>query len=158
LIASNVPETDEAPWTEGTTYSKGARVMHAHGIWKSVADDNIGRDPSADLGSTWWVYLGATNRWRAFDDRLGARAVGGASITYSIMLPRSLNSIGSSGLVATSVRIVVTIPGPATIYDQTYQLSERPLVSNFWDYIHAPFEFRSDLILTGLTLPSGAVI
>lgn len=158
LTASNIPETDEAAWAAGTAYALGARVMHVHGIWESVQADNLGHDPSLDSKSIWWVYLGATNRWRAFDSRLGGKAIGGASITYSITLPRSLNSIGLFGLVATSVRLRVTIPGPSTIYDETYQLSERPLVSNFWDYIYAPFEFRTDLILTGLTLPSGATV
>lgn len=158
MVASNVPETEYSAWAPGSTYAMGARVVHAHGVWESVQAGNTGHDPTTDANSTWWVRLGATNRWRAFDNRLGGKVVGGATITYSIVLPRSLNAMAFFGLVASSIRVRVTAPGSAVVLDRTIELVNRPLIANFWEYVYSPFEFRPDLILTELLLPSGSTV
>lgn len=157
LTASNIPETDQPAWASATSYSVGQRCLKAHAIWECV-QAHTNKDPESDSTQTYWFRVGATNRWRAFDNRLGGKTVGGATITYTITLLRTLDAIAFFGLNATDVRIKVIIPGPTTIYDQTFQLADRPTVGNFYQYVHSPFEFRADLILTGLTMPSGAAV
>lgn len=158
MLASNVPETDHPAWASATTYAAGQRVIFAHGIWESVQGGNTGHNPGADTTSTWWVRVGATNRWRAFDDRLGGLTTGGATITYSIALPRTLNAICFFGLNAESVRIKITVPGPTVIHDQTITLASRDAVGNFWEYVYNSFTFKPDLVITDLLMPSGATI
>lgn len=157
LIASNIPEDDHAAWSSATTYALGATVIAGHGIWKSVQAANTNHDPLTDTTNTWWVRTRATNRWRAFDERIGDQTVGGSSITYSIQVPRTLNRIAFFALAAQSVKIKVTVPGPSVIYDQTFSLSGREPVGNFWEYINIPFAYRVDLIAAP-PLPAGATL
>nr|WP_111300364.1 hypothetical protein [Paracoccus saliphilus] len=158
VTASNIPETDHAPWDSGATYSTGNRVIYEHSVWESVQGSNIGNNPAADTAGIWWVRIGATNRWRAFDERIGGLTTGGTSISYTIQLPRTLNSLCFFGLDGSELHIVVTAPGPTIIYDQTFNLSGRDSVGNFWEYIYTPFAFRQDMVLTNVPLPSGATI
>jgi hypothetical protein len=157
LTASNIPEDDHAAWNVGTTYTAGQRVVFERGIWAAV-QGNTGKNPGADATNTYWLRVGATNRWRAFDNRLGGMATGGAAITYTIVLPRTLDSIAFFGLNAESVRVRVIAPGPKTIYDKTVKLAAREDVTNFWGYVFNAFTFKPDLIFTGMPMPSGASI
>ncbi|VDS08858.1 hypothetical protein PARHAE_02043 [Paracoccus haematequi] len=158
MVATNVPVESLPAWNVGTTYADKARVVFQTGIWESVQAANTGRNPGADTASEWWVRVGATNPWRAFDNRLGGMTTGGSMITYTIALPRTLNAICFFGLNATSVRIRVLTPGPTVIFDETIQLATRDPVGTFWEYIYTPFAFKPDLVLTDLRLPSGGTV
>lgn len=158
MVASNVPENDHPAWSVGTTYAAKARVMFEHGIWESVQANNTGHNPGADTATEWWLRLGATNRWRAFDNRLGGLTSNSGTITYSIALTRTLNALCFFGLNATSVRVRVIVPGPNVIYDRTTQLASRDPVGNAWEYVNNPFTFKPDLVITGLRMPSGSTV
>lgn len=157
MVASNIPENDHGAWASGTTYASGARVIFDHGVWESVQSGNVGHSPSLDAGE-WWVRLGATNRWRAFDERLGGLTTGGASITYSIGLPRTLNALCFFGLGASSLRVRVVTPGAAVIYDRTIALATREQVGNAWEYAFTPFTLRTDVVITDMPMPAGATL
>lgn len=157
LTASNIAENDHPAWNVGSTYVAGDRVVFDHGIWSAV-QGSTGKNPGADAASEYWLRLGATNRWRAFDNRLGGLTTGGATITYTIVLPKTLDSIAFFGLNAQAVRVRVVAPGPKTIYDRTVKLAAREDVTNFWGYVFNAFTFKPDLIFTGMPMPSGAQI
>ncbi|MCZ0963894.1 hypothetical protein [Paracoccus benzoatiresistens] len=158
MTASNVPENDHPAWSVGTTYAAKARVIFDHGIWESVQANNTGHNPGTDTLSAWWVRVGATNRWRAFDNRLGGMTTGGATITYTLTLPRTLNAIAFFGLNAQSVRVRVIAPGPPVIYDMTVTLASREDVSDFYSYVYNPFTFKPDLVIPETPMPSGASV
>ena len=158
MVSSNVAENDQPAWNVGTTYAMGARVVFDHGIWESVQGSNTGHNPGADTLSEWWVRMGATNRWRAFDNRLGGMTSNNGAISYTIALPRTLNSLSFFGFNAEAVRVRVIAPGPAVIFDETFNLSSRDRVGNMWEYVYTPFAFKPDLVLTDMKLPSGAQV
>ena len=156
MTASNIPEDDYPAWNVGSTYANGDRVIHEHGVWESVQANNVGKNP---LNSpTWWYRISATNRWRAFDNRLGGMVTGGASITYSIALTRTLNALCFFGLNAQSLQVRVIAPGPNVIHDETVQLASREPVGNAWEYRFNQFTFKGDLVMTGIFMPSGSTV
>lgn len=157
MVDTNIPEDDYPAWSNTTEYEVKDRVIRQHGIWECV-QAHTGQDPLADASSTYWVRLGATNRWRAFDERIGGVTQGGATIEYEIVLPRTLNALAFFGLDAGEVGIIVTIPGDLVIYTNVIDLSTRDLIGNFWEYVHNDFRFKPDLILRDIPLPSGATI
>jgi hypothetical protein len=157
LLASNIPEDDHPAWGAGVTYARGARVVADHGVWESVADGNTGHDPAADVLGSWWLRIGATNRWRAFDERIGGQTVGGHTIAYSIRLPRTLNRIAFFNLDAASVRVRVTTPAAVTIHDRTVDLVARDPVGTFWEYVFTEFAFTPNVIVAA-PLPAGATL
>lgn len=157
LVASNIVENDHPAWNVGTAYTAGQRVIFERGIWSAV-QGNTGKNPGADTTSEYWLRIGATNRWRAFDNRLGGQTTGGATISYTLTLPRTLNAICFFGLNATSVRVRVTTPAGSMIYDGITTLATRDRVGNMWEYVTTAFSFKTDLVLTGLQLPAGATV
>lgn len=71
----SVPETDYAEWAVGTAYDLGDRVIltSTHKIYESIVDGvgtNTGNDPATTTG--YWIEIGATNRWKMFDQSVGS--------------------------------------------------------------------------------------
>lgn len=79
LISSTIPETDYVEWASGTTYSAGTRVIVTaqgiHKVYESLVGSNLGNYPPTDITSK-WLEIGATNRWKAFDGKLGSHTAG----------------------------------------------------------------------------------
>lgn len=159
LIDSNIPEDDYASWAAGTTYAEDDMVILGHRIYQAV-QSNTGQDPSLDTNETYWVDMGATNRWRAFDQRLGSPVSGvDGEIYYKVLLQNTLNSIALFGADATSIQIKVSSQDGSIIYsDNTYVLAYRDDVVNAWSYVYNEFSYKSILILNKLTLPAGAYV
>lgn len=113
---------------------------------------------TADTASEWWVRLGATNRWRAFDNRLGGLTTGRTTITYTIQLLRTLNAICFFSLNAETVRLRVVAPDLAILEDRTIQMAARESGGNFWENVYNPITFNPDLVITDLLMPAGTTI
>ncbi|ULB10740.1 hypothetical protein ORIO_12585 [Cereibacter azotoformans] len=141
MASSNVPEADYPTWASGTTYALGARVIltSTHSIYESVQAGNVGKNPATDTSSTWWIRVGSTNRWRAFDARTGQKVSQSGTIDYSLTLPSICTAVALVGLSAGSVRVRVSDAGGTLIYDQTRQLVDRTDIVSFFTYFtYAP--------------------
>lgn len=155
MLASNVPENDYPAWNAATNYSADTRVIHNHRIYRWVAA-STGKDPAEDTTSTYWLDIGATNRWRAFDSRLGSVTARAETVSYSIRLGRTQDSIAFFGLSAQRVNISAKAPGAASpFFSRTIELAERGDIINAWTYFFDEFTFKPDLVITGVNLPSG---
>lgn len=75
LISHSVPENDHAAYNAATTYATGDQciVTATHRIYKSLKDANTGHYPPDNVATLdpWWADMGATNRWKMLDDRVG---------------------------------------------------------------------------------------
>ncbi|RHZ91155.1 hypothetical protein D1114_21020 [Cereibacter sphaeroides] len=141
MASSNVPETDCPAWAAGTTYALGARVIltATHAIYESVQAGNTGHNPATDTTSTWWIRVGSTNRWRAFDNRTGQKTTRSGTIDYQLTLPSICTAVALVGLSAGSVRVRISDAGGTLIFDQTRQLVDRTDVASFFSYFtYAP--------------------
>lgn len=118
MKATNVPENDYAEWVSGATYGKDAYVIvaAAHKVYQSLQAGNVGKSPLTE--SLWWIEVGPTNRWKAFDLSNTTQTVSATDIYYEIKPGAVCNAIcllNISGAV--SVRIRVTDPTYGLIYD-----------------------------------------
>jgi len=115
LTSSNIAETDYAAWNSGTTYAVNARVIvtATHSVYQSIQSGNTNNDPVTDSAletPTWWVRVGATNRWKAFDSVIQDRAVRSGGISYELDVSSRADGIALFNLDATSVRVRVDDP------------------------------------------------
>lgn len=151
FITSTLPETDHAEWDEDTTYNIGARVILTtgyHKIYESIVGSNLNHSPGTS--STHWVEVGPTNRWAAFDTSGGTYSYSsGANIVFSFTADRA-TSIALVELTARSVRIQATAPGYPNYYDQTYNLGDRAVINNWYDYFTADSFLATELIITDI--------
>ncbi|WP_164880115.1 hypothetical protein [Paenirhodobacter ferrireducens] len=157
LLASNVPETDAPAWDAGASYAVNDQVIRTHAIYKAVAA-STGQDPLADTTSTFWVRLGATNRWRAFDRLISDPVTQEGDITYSLRPDMLSDAIAFFGLNAASIRVVVTDPVDGVIYDQTRILIDGSAVFDWWSYFFEPITYADQEIVTGVPIYTGVQV
>jgi len=138
LSNSNVPENDHAEWDIGTTYASGDKVISisTHSIYESLVDGNIGNDPDNDDGTN-WLRLGATNRWKAFDQKIADQVTRQNGIEYAFNNYNSnVTSVALFNLEGISARVTVTDPVTpfTTYYDNTISLVDNRNIVDWFSY------------------------
>lgn len=136
LVSSNVPENDYAEWAVGTTYDTGDRVivLSNHSVYESLIDTNLGNNPVTDDG-TKWLRLGATNRWKAFDQKIGDRVTNTTSIQYVLSEANSnVTAIAIFGLAGISANVTVTDDVEGEVYNETISLIDNRNIVDWYTY------------------------
>lgn len=151
LTASNLTENDASEWSSGTAYVVNDEVIltSTSRVYRALAA-NTNSNPAA-AGTTDWVEIGTTNLWRAFDNRVGNRAIGDTStITYEITPASRFDTVAFIGISAVTVRLEV-IEGTSTVYDQTITLADTSSIVAWYSYFHWAANTNSLAIFNGVT-------
>lgn len=136
LVSSDVPETDYPEWVAGTTYAKDARVIVVaqHKVYQSTKDANTGNTPVGDSGAN-WLEVGATNRWKVFDQSITSQTARASQIQYRIKPGRAISALSAlniSGATSMRVRVIDSTYGVA--YDRTVSLSRIPVATGWYPW------------------------
>lgn len=161
LTSSTVPEDDYAAWSSGTTYSLGDRVIvvSVHKVYESAINSNTGNDPTTDDGTN-WIEVGATNRWKAFDQKLSDPVQQANSISYTFTVTSVVNSIAFFNLSADQVQVTFTPDGfGSPVYDKTFELLDTTNIVDWYTYFFEPTAIRDkELLISDLPTYSSAEI
>jgi hypothetical protein len=149
LTSSNIPENDYPVWNNAASYVAGDRVivLSTHSVYEAVIA-NTNKNPVTDDG-THWIKIGATNRWRAFDRKISARATRNGNITYTFAPSEIVDGAALFGLVASSVQVIVKDSSNVTIFDETVQVVDRTEAVNWFAWLLDPIEFDTESMITG---------
>jgi hypothetical protein len=141
LTSSSVPETDHAEWVAGTTYTAGQKVIRltTHKVYEALTE-TTGDTP--ETSPTKWLDLGATNRWRAFDQKIGSATTQTGSIEWVIVPGQTVGSVGLLELVADSVRVRVSDAIDGLVYDSTQTLTGAITSADWFAYFFEPVSRR----------------
>jgi hypothetical protein len=154
LTDSNIAEDATHPeWNSGTAYVAGniVKVTTEHKLYEAIIG-NTNKFPPSNLGVE-WIEIGATNRWRAFDRSVQAQTLAddASGITYEFQFNSLATAAAFFNLVASDVRITVTLPGETIpAYDETFELFDRSILIDWFEYFFAETETRSDLFVVGI--------
>lgn len=135
LSSSNVPENDYSEWASGTTYNTGDKVIvigTTHKVYESLIDSNVGIDPTTDGGVN-WLELSATNRWKAFDQKISEVVVNTDTIQYVFTPTNVMGGLACFNLTANNVNVVLN-DGTSDVYDRTIDLQETYNVVDWYTY------------------------
>lgn len=151
LNSSSVPETDYAAWNSGTTYALNDRVIltSTHKIYQSAQASNTNHNPS-DPGSTWWVEVSATNRYKMFDTSNTTATTVSGSMSVVLRPGQVITTVALLGLLGTSARIRVSDPTAGIVYDQTFSLLAVPLITGWWYWLYGNRVAPTQVLVTGL--------
>lgn len=155
LLSSNVPENDYPVWSSATTYATGDMVIMTtgvHKVYKSLTSGNLNHQPNLDPIN--WVEVGPTNRWKMFDQSGGTVTSHPGSITFTIQADR-VNSIAFIDILATSVTIVGLV-GATEFYNQTFEIQDRAIIENWYDYFFAETFRAKELVVSNIPSIIGA--
>lgn len=158
LTASNIVENDHAEYVAGTTYVAGSRViiLSTHKIYESLQAANTGNDPATE--PTWWLDVGATNRWQMFDESVGSQSSNADSIELTFAAVGRVNSIALLNIAADSVRITATDAIDGVVYDKTYPLNSVDGIIDWHTYFYNPIIRTTNLAIFDLPLYLGLSI
>jgi hypothetical protein len=138
--ATNVPENDYLVWSSGTTYSEGDRVIltSTHKVYESLLSGNVGNDPTVISSPVYWIEVGPTNRWAAFDTSVSTQTVQANNITYSLIPGRAVNSIAALNITnGTEINITMYSPSagsPGIVYQKNIDLTPYPLIADWYSW------------------------
>ena len=153
IDSTNIPENDYSVWSVGTTYNTGDKVivLSTHSIYESQVDSNVGNDPTA-VGSTVWLRLGATNRWKAFDQKISDPVVGGGTtIEYTLnSFSAPPGNMTCFGLKGTSINLTVTDPTDGEVYNQTVTLIDTTYIVDGYTYCFEPNRVKTEAIFDSI--------
>lgn len=151
MLETNVPEDDYPAYNPATAYAADARVIHGHFVWQSLQASNTGHQP--DAAATWWVQVGPTNRWKAFDRSPSSQTVGSEHIWFEVsgsQVRSALALLNMSGV--SEVRVRVEDGQYGQLYDRTVSLLSAQAQSNWYSWFFGKRTTRSDIRL--MDLPS----
>lgn len=153
LTASNVPETDNPLWLPGPTYSLGNKVMLDHRNYEALAAVPAGVKPGAevvtDATPAKWLDLGATNKWKMFDEIVGTLTTNQGSVSVTIQPGAVVNSLALINVRGESVTVVMTDPTEGVVATREYSLIDGA-VDNWYDWFFEEIEFRTSIVVLDL--------
>ena len=157
LTSSTVPETDYTEWAAGTAYTVGQRCMRSsvHKCFEALTA-NTGKTPESS--PTDWLDLGATNRWKMFDQKVGTRTQSTTSMTYVITPGQVVSGIALLELSASSVSVTISDDTDGVVYSQSANLSNSLMAADFWHYFFDPITRRTSVIFSGIPPYWGATV
>ena len=162
LVATNVPIDDAPAWSAGS-YSIGDRVVKDYYVYESVADTNTAVPGEETVVPFKWINLGAVNAYLMFNKRVGNKwlinkfTTNPASIDITIRPGKIVNSIGFTGVSATSIQVIMTTTLEGVVYDRTIPMTD-PAVNNWYAYWFSPIGRRDNTVFLNLPAYSNADI
>jgi hypothetical protein len=149
LTSSNVPETDYAAWSAATAYAVGDKVTYNHRNYEALVA-HTGANPETDTSDPpKWLDLGADNRWRMFDDKVGSLTEQTGSIAVELQPGAVINSVALFNLLGRSATVTLTDPSEGVVYQRTVSLVDAG-VSDWYEWFFSPIGRQTDFVLLDL--------
>lgn len=149
LTTSSVPETDYAAWSAATAYAVGALVMYNHRNYEALVA-HTGANPETDTSSpAKWLDLGANNRWRMFDDKVGSLTEQTGSIAVTLTPGAVINSLALFNLLGRSLSVTLTDATEGIVYQRSLSLVDAG-AADWYDWFFSPIGRQTDAVLTDI--------
>lgn len=157
LISSTVPLDDFTYWDVAVEYDSGDRVA-INGdpkiVYESSSSANTGNPPESDDG-TFWIEVGASNRWKAFDKFLADPVVHDDDIEYTFVLNGSISSIALFGLVAGEVTVKIYDPSDVLVFQKTTELTDTTDIIDWYSFYTFEGDYDQEVLIPDLPAYAG---
>lgn len=152
LVSSTVAEDDYAEWNAATSYAVGDKVIRltTHRIYEALQAGIDATLPENATGGPTprWLDLGATNRWKMFDEIVGSQTTGPSPMVIELQTG-IINSVAMVGLSGINTVRVQMINDAVTVYDQTIDLDNTPIY-DWYDYFFEPYDTSDSALFRNL--------
>ena len=161
LTSTNIAENDYAEWNSGTTYAIGDKVISVttHRIYESVTVSNLNNDPTTDDGTN-WLNIGATNRWKAFDQYISDPVSNTTSIQYTLTPPNGSipSAVALLNLKGISANVTVTDSVDGEVYNTNIDLLDNRNIVDWYTYFFEEQVQREEALFLDIPPYIGAVV
>lgn len=148
LVSCSVPENDHPEWSSATAYTVGQKVIIAatHQIYEALTA-HTNKPPATSPAD--WLPLGATNRWRMFDSKVGT-ATSAAGLVSVTLAPGIVTGVALFGVNAAQVQVVMTDPVEGVVFDRTVDLQDHTGITDWYAYFFEDVRRKPSFIVEGL--------
>lgn len=160
LVSSTITETGseaaQGIWSSATTYNLNDVVIVTTGVhrkYKSLVGSNLNHNPVTS--PTFWVDIGPTNKFAMFDQTGGTVTTSSTGTLEFVFTADRINSMGFLDVNASSIRIRAN-DGVTTYYDQTFNLPDRAIIQNWYDYFYTESFRTTELIIKDIPAITGS--
>ena len=158
LTASNVLETDAPAWTAGT-YTLGTQRIYDHRVYEVIVSTTTDRP---DIGAVAippsWLDLGATNRFKMFDQIINTQTVYAAEIDVDITPAAIVNAAAFFGMFGNSITLTMTDPTDGVVYTETRSLQDNTLIIDWYPYFFEEIAYLPDIVFLNLPAYGSATL
>jgi len=164
LTSCNITEDDYDVWDGSTTYaSRDFAISTAtHTVYRSLTSSNTNNDPDVEVAAFAdpliedpnpqnWQVIGATNRWRLFDQRPSRLATRTDGITLEVQPDFVVGGVAGFNITAASVRVQV-YSGVDEIYDRTQGMQDESAIVDGLSYYSEPFVPKTEFAFIDLPI------
>lgn len=175
-VVSNVPEDDYPEWDGATGYDLGERAIvisdngspavFYHNVYESLiagTGTNTGNDPTLDL--QWpdgepvnWILVGATNRWKMFDDKNSSQTVNADSIDVAITVASRPTSLFLGNVECQRIEVCQKGADGTIYYQNSFEMIENSGEPSYYNWLFQQIRKRTDLLIGDLVPLSGGTI
>lgn len=145
-IVSSTALDQHSAWVAGS-YSKGERRTLGQSVWESLVDDNTS-EPGAD--ATKWVLVGPTNAWAMFDKSVNTVTTATEELRVVVAPGVVTNALGFVNLMGGQLSVVVRDGPDGEIVSQRTESLDGTILNDWYDYFFAPFDFRTEVVMTDM--------
>lgn len=158
-LSTTAKDDDTDAYDPDTTYSKGEVVAEDDRRYESAVDDNDSYPPDntpAEVGvdEAKWLDLGATNKWRPYDELIASQCVGDGDLEIEIDPPSAVTAVAFFNLEATDVEIEIQEKQEddswETVWERSDSLVDNTEVYDAWTYAYTPIRYQVDLAVWDL--------
>ncbi|GAB3763458.1 hypothetical protein GCM10028796_16980 [Ramlibacter monticola] len=153
LTSTNVDGSlDPAAYDAGHAYGLGDQATSGESVYQSLQAANTGHAVS---DAAWWVRVGAINKMRMFDQKVGAQTERADTIVVEVTPAQVIGVVSLRNVQATSVTVEQRTVADGVIFTRTISLDDP--VSDWFEYFFNPITRQSEVVFTGM-LPFGDAI
>lgn len=147
------PAAGETLWNAATNYSVGtvvARTTTHHLYENLIAGIDITLPENATGGGTpRWLDLGATNRWRQFDQKIGTATTSTGDLT-TVVTPGSAEGLTLLDVIGRMAEFIVKSATGGTVVQTRSIDLDGTVIESFYDWFFAEYVQKRNVVLTDL--------
>lgn len=150
LLATDVPEdANYSEWSAAVNYVAGNRVKvsSAHKNYEA-ASANLNKSPLTN--KLIWLEVGATNRWKVFDDRTLSQTEQNESMSYTLLPGKVVNTVGLINCHAKSARVRVSDPVDGLVYDKEKKFLGSISKGDWYEYFFEEIVRSTEMVFDDL--------
>lgn len=145
MVSTNAVNA-HADWDGAATYAEGDRRVYGQYVYESLQAANTGKQP--DTEGTWWVKVGPSNKWAAFDTALNTVMTGSSPLEVEITAGAPINSAAFLNLDGTALRVEL-YDGSEVVYDREFSL-DGTIILDWYMYFFEPYNLLTEMVVTDI--------
>lgn len=156
LVNSTIPDTEYPTYSAATNYTVGDRVivpspdsLETGSVVYEALTTTQGNSPPQHIGgeNPIWLRLGASNRWRMFDDFTSTFSEATNALEVVLRTSSISNAISLYGVSGETLTITITDDIEGVVFTETRSLISTAGIDDWYDYVFEEPSSRKDLVI-----------